>query len=165
MEFAEKNKTAFGLLFCLLAGGLSGNLQAGAEDNKGTTKVIHRSRGPKVPARNSASAQDLKSPERPPDMPGITLPNGKFLYGYNIENKNGGRNLGARFEVADQGPSVINYYKTALKSSGWNVNEEGAKENEVVASHPQFKATVTITTYPSTSRPGCQAYFSYGTHK
>lgn len=142
------------LLLCVASPGL-------AADNKGPTKVIKRGR-PAPESRNSAGAE-IKNMEKPPDMPGITFPNAKFLYGYNSETKKG-RNMSARFEVPDAGPNVIAYYKSALKSSGWKVNEEGVKENQVVASNTQYKSSVTITALKS-SKPGCQVLFSYGTHQ
>lgn len=132
-------------------------------DNKppvNPTRAVHRTRGPKVPARNSEGA-DLKALEKPPDMPGISFPNAKFLYGFNTETKTG-RNLGARFEVPDSPSSVLNYYRETLKQNGWKVNEEGKiKANQVVASHKQYKSAVTITTLQS-PKAGCQVYFSYG---
>lgn len=149
-------------LFCLLLIQLLG-VEAIADDKApNPTKAVHRSRGPKPPARNSEGA-DLKSLDRPPDMPGITFPNAKFLYGFSTETKTG-RNMGARFEVPDSAQGVINYYRTALKSTGWLVNEEGKiKANQLSASNKQMKSAVTITTMQS-PKSGCQVYFSYGMH-
>ena len=127
---------------------------------KSPTKVIKR--GKAAPDSRNNSGAELKSADKPPEMPGITFPNAKFLYGFNTETKKG-RNMGARFECPDSGPNVIAYYKGALKSSGWLLSEEGVKENQVCASHKQYKSSVTITTLKS-SKPGCQVLFSYGTH-
>lgn len=137
------------------------SMEAIADDKApNPTKAVHRSKGPKPAARNSEGA-DLKSLDRPPEMPGISFPNAKFLYGFSTETKIG-RNMGARFQVPDSAQGVINYYRTALKSTGWNVNEEGKiKPNQLSATNKQLKGAVTITTLQS-PKSGCQVYFSYG---
>ncbi|MBX9686901.1 MAG: hypothetical protein K2X27_09380 [Candidatus Obscuribacterales bacterium] len=130
-----------------------------AEAANSTTVTVHR-KAPRIQSRNSGGTE-LKMLERAPEMPGITYPNGKFLYGFNTEVKNG-RNIGARFEVPDSGSSVVAYYRSNLKNLGWRVTEEGVKANEVVAHNPQSKATVTITAYTAPGKAGCEVYFSCG---
>lgn len=144
-----------GLFLLLALVSLPSSADDRPQQSPNRSKGVRKGRGPKVQSRSS-EGQELKSTERPPDMPGVSLPNGKFVYGFNT-----GKNMGARFEVPDSPSSLLGYYKTALKNSGWKVAEQGIKPNQVVASHQQLKSSLTITTMAS-SKPGCQVYFSYG---
>lgn len=130
-------------------------------NSKSTTTVVRRQKSPPLSSRNSGGAE-LKSTDKPPDMPGVTLPSQKFLYGYNRENKDG-RNLGARFEVPEQASAVITYYQNSLKSSGWLLSEENVKSNTIVATNKQYKAALTVMTFKS-AKSGCQVNFAYGVH-
>lgn len=135
-----------------------------AQDSKppvNPTKVVHRAKGPKIPARNSEGA-DLKGLEKAPDMPGVNFPNAKFMYGFSTETKSG-RNMGARFQVPDSPTAILGYYRDNLKNNGWKVldGDGKMKPNQVVATHKQYRSTVTITTLQS-PKPGCLVQFSYG---
>ncbi|MBX9569911.1 MAG: hypothetical protein K2X77_13520 [Candidatus Obscuribacterales bacterium] len=93
----------------------------------------------------------------PPEMPGITFPNGKFLYGYR-KDEGRGQVMGARFQVPDSSSNVIAYYRSALQSSGWTINPASHDKN-MYATNTRLGATVTVQTF--NHPPGCDVYFSY----
>lgn len=124
-------------------------------------KGIHRP-GIKVTSR-STEGPPLQELKQPPTMPGINLPSGKFLYGFETPTKNG-TTMGARFQVPDSPEAVISRYRDILKSDGWKVNEQISNPKKVFASSQRYKASVTVTTFPS-MKGGCEAYFTYGATK
>ena len=93
----------------------------------------------------------------PPEMPGITFPNGKFLYGYR-KDEGRGQVMGARFKVNDSSSNVIAYYRGALQAGGWNISP-ASRDKNVYATNTRLGASVTVQTF--TSSPGCDVYFSY----
>ncbi len=124
---------------------------------KSTTTVVRRQKAPPLKTR-SAGNSEINNLEKPPEMPGITFPNAKFLYGFSSELK-GSRSMGARFEVPEQGSSVISYYKQNLANTGWKVYPSD-KPDQMSAESTQYKSSVTITTFRS-SKPGCEVLFGY----
>lgn len=100
--------------------------------------------------------------KEPPQMPGISFPGGKFLYGFKNQTQTGTA-MGARFLVADQSSSVIAYYRSVLEKSGWKIASKASYDNKVYASNQQYRSTVSITTFPS-RKGGCEVYFTYGMH-
>ncbi len=122
-------------------------------------KGVHKAKSAPVTSRSS-DGTDITALDRAPDMPGITYPNGKFLYGFNTQTKDG-RNMGARFQVTDQATTIINYYRDSLKTGEWSINEQACNDHTLFATSKRFNSAVTITAYKS-SKPGCEVYFTYG---
>ncbi len=93
----------------------------------------------------------------PPEMPGITFPNGKFLYGYQ-KAESTGQVMGARFQVSDSSSNVIAYYRSSLQGTGWTINPASHDKN-IYATNPRMGATVNVQTF--NHPPGCDVYFNY----
>lgn len=115
----------------------------------------------KKPIKRSATETErVGQLKAPPEMPGISFPNGKFLGGFRNQEA-GGTSMGARFHVNDSSSSVIAYYRGALKSGGWTLNEQASRDNRIYASNIQAKSSVTIQTLRGAGS-GCDVYFTYG---
>lgn len=123
---------------------------------KSNTTVVRRQKSP--PLKSRSTGDEINNLKAPPEMPGISFPNAKFLYGFSSEVK-GGRSMGARFEVPDQSAAVISYYKQSLPNTGWKVFPSD-KPDTLSAQSAQYKSSVTITTFKS-AKPGCEVLFGY----
>lgn len=126
-------------------------------DRKPVSKITHRG------AKAVKPDKFLDAVDKPPDMPGLTLPHGKYVYGFDNDNRNGGRNKGANFEVPDSPEAVANYYRGALSSGGWELCKEACKGNKVVAINKQLHCAVNITA--SMYRPGSVVAITYSSHR
>lgn len=139
-----------------------GSSMAFAQQNqpglKSNTTVVRRQKAPPVKSRSAGNTEANTSLQKPPEMPGITFPNAKFIYGFSADGK-GGRSMAARFEVPDQSSSVISYYKQSLANTGWKIYPSD-KPDQLNAECAQYKSSVTITTFKS-PKPGCEVLFGY----
>ncbi len=132
---------------------------ADIKDQVGTrSKGVHKSKAPPVKSR-STDGNETHLVSKAPDMPGITLPSGKFLYGFENPSKNG-RTMGARFAVPDSPSAIISFYRDALKNGGWTLNEQACTDKSVFAWNQRYGSSVTVTAFKSSA--GCEVYFTYG---
>lgn len=121
-----------------------------APDAGAQTKQKKLSLSPIVQERQNQS-------KSPPDMPGITFPNGKYLYGYQ-KAEGRGQVMGARFQVSDSSSNVIAYYRGALQGSGWTILP-ASRDKNIYATNQRLGASVTVSTFHHA--PGCDVYFNY----
>lgn len=131
-----------GAILLLIVMGVSINQEALAQKKQRSQQVLQE-------RKNQAKA--------PPEMPGITFPNGKFLYGYQKAEGNG-QIMGARFQVGASSSDMIAYYRAALQSGGWTINPASHDKN-IYATNPRMGATVNVQTF--NHPPGCDVYFNY----
>ncbi len=98
--------------------------------------------------------------DRPPDMPGLTLPGkpAKFLGGFFME-KNGSR--GARFDVPESVDAVIQYYGQALNSGGWKAEKTDPSQKTVNGLNKSIGVGCSISAYATRGLPGCTVSFTY----
>ena len=131
-----------------------------AEPPPGTRFLTKVTKTKKGPVRTSRGTEEgVSAVKAPPEMPGVTFPSGKFLYGFKNVVKNG-VNMGARFKVNDSPSAVLAYYRSALSGGDWK--ENSTSHNQYVATNAKLRSTVTVQTYKSSVEGGCEVYFLYG---